>query len=264
MAEAAAALSALGSVLRAAREAHGLSRAALAARAGCTRQYVEMLESGDRAHPRAAMLASLAAALALTEETRAGLFAAAGAAPPASAPVVSEPATALASAFARTQPYPALVLDPCWSLLDWNGLLPAAFEVYPARLPVESSNLLRLLCARELRSRVLNWDEAAPALVARFKRETRSLAHDPALQQTLRELRTLPGFASLYRSARADLDPAARLLGLQHRRFGPLWLAWLLAAFAQQREPRLLVFLPADRASAAALEQLRAEQGGRG
>jgi len=48
-------------------------------------------------------------------------------------------------------------------------------------------------------------------------------------------------------------------LGLQHRRLGPLWLAWLIATFARQREPRLLIFVPADSGSAEALERLRAE-----
>ncbi len=209
MADADPAGTGLGSQLREAREARGLSRSALALLAGCTRQYIEMLESGDRQHPSAGLLAALAAALALSDKARSRLFSTMGVAPPTAAPVASRQTDALAAAFARAQPYPAFVVDACWGLLDWNALGPATFEVYPARLPVEGSNLLRLVFDRQFRSRALNWDEAAPALVARFKRETRIVAHDAAFQRTLRDLRTISGFSSLYRAARVEADSAA-------------------------------------------------------
>ena len=55
-----------GRRLKALREAHGMSQAALAARAGLTREYVNKLEAG-RYDPTLGTLGALAKALGVTE-----------------------------------------------------------------------------------------------------------------------------------------------------------------------------------------------------
>jgi transcriptional regulator with XRE-family HTH domain len=58
----------LGSALRSARLAHGLTQVALAKRAGVTQTYISQLERGARANPAAAVGARLAAALEVSPD----------------------------------------------------------------------------------------------------------------------------------------------------------------------------------------------------
>jgi transcriptional regulator with XRE-family HTH domain len=67
-----------GALLRQYRVARAVSQAALAARAGMDRSYINRLEAGERGAPGLAAVEALARALALSDEQADRLFAAAG------------------------------------------------------------------------------------------------------------------------------------------------------------------------------------------
>ena len=97
--------STLGTVLRALREGAGLSQEELAERAGLSPHAISALERGTRTRPYPHTLRSLATALDLSEDQRAGLLAAVPAR-------TARPATGSATTRRRDLPVPAERVRP--------------------------------------------------------------------------------------------------------------------------------------------------------
>lgn len=247
-----------GSVARlllAARTAKEISRSELARAAGCSRQYVEMLESGDRVRPSPQLVAAFAAALELHGEQREQFFAAGGVVPPKAAPDDRFDTLALAVALAAALPHPAFVIDACWSLMRWNAAVPYLFELYLPALPAGAMNLLEIVFAPEGHDRFLNWEEVAARLAGCLKRDSRGHTHTAIYRESLAALRRLPGFATMYKTAKPTATATATSpVGLRHGRLGPLWFVEALVALPGANSPRVLIYLPAEPATAAALK----------
>jgi hypothetical protein len=110
------------------------------------------------------------------------------------------------------EPFPAVALDRRWDLLKCNaawtrllGILPGAPpQLAPHRvLPAPRLNLLKLLVGA-LRPIVVNWDEVAPAILERARREA-ATDRDPVRRRVLEEC------ASEAPAAAAALPPGAAL-----------------------------------------------------
>lgn len=244
----------VGGLILLARTAAALSRTELARAAGCSRQYVEMLESGDRARPSPQLVAAFAAALDLRGELREQFFAAGGVVPPIASPDRRYDTATLATTFALALPYPSFVIDACWSLLGWNATVPYLFELYLPALPAGNMNLLEIVFAPEGHARFLNWEEVAARLAACLKRDSRGHTHTTAYRESLTALRRLPGFAAIYKMVKPTATATATSpLGLRHGRLGSLWFVEALVTLPGASSPRVLVYLPADPATAAAL-----------
>ncbi len=252
---------ALGARLRASRLRQGVSRKELARAAGCSRQYIEMLETGDRDHPSAQLVAALSAALDLRGPERASFFVAGGVATPPAPPEDRYDAVTLAAAMTEALVNPAFVIDACWVVLAWNDLAQRVFEIYLPGLPAGATRLHELVYELAERGRLLNTEEVTLRLAGAFKRDTRPLTNTAAYREALTALRRLPGFAAVYKSVKGTATAtSASPLGLQHSRLGPLWLAEAITEMPGRNAPRVLTYLPADPATAHALGRLLREQ----
>jgi hypothetical protein len=101
---------------------------------------------------------------------------------------------------AAHEPFPAYVIDRAWNLVLSNQAASDLVSrvVDPANAGVFGGNLLRLsLHPDGLRRHLVNWEEAAVALLDRLEREMLERLADPALQDLLDEVRNYPGVADL-------------------------------------------------------------------
>lgn len=185
-----------GHLLRAHRQARGLSQLALALEAEVSTRHLSFLES-NRAKPTREMVLRLAEALQVPLRTRNDLLLGAGLAPefketPLESPDLKEVRALLELLIRRNQPYPALVIDRCWAVVMVNeayakmlgapvGQVVPAYQLLP---PERRPNILALFFdPLGFRPLVANWEEVARDLVPRLRLER--LQADPAVAQVL-------------------------------------------------------------------------------
>jgi transcriptional regulator with XRE-family HTH domain len=199
-----------GALLRDWRNRRGISQLETALRSGVSQRHVSFLETG-RAKPSREMVVQLAAALDIPLRQQNALLLAAGFAPiyresDLGAPELVQVRQALDHMLAQQEPYPAVVIDRLWNLLQANraaqlftaALLPAAFTP-PADKPL---NLLKLvLDPKGLKPAVVNWEEAARYLVQATYSEVLSDGGDAEAVAFLDEIMAYPDVAPLMRRA---------------------------------------------------------------
>jgi transcriptional regulator with XRE-family HTH domain len=204
----------LGDLLRYWRRVRGKSQLDLAIDAMTTPRYVSFVETG-RSQPSREMVVRLAVALDVPLRERNGLLLAAGYAPLYSvgsleAPELERIRAALDSMLAQHEPFPAVVMDRAWNVLQANGGAQRLFgELYaPAPMP-EPANVLDLMIEPgPVRAAVLNWDSVVPALLERCRREAVAGILDAATAERIERLRSRPDVAPLLNHAAATPSTA--------------------------------------------------------
>lgn len=171
------ATSGLGDLLRHWRRVRGTSQLQLAIDAMTTSRYVSFVETG-RAQPSRQMVVPLATALNVPLRERNGLLLAAGYAPLYASGALDAPErerlqAALSSMLEQHEPFPAVVMDRAWNVLQANGGAQRLFGGLAAPEPLpEPANVLELIVAPgPVRDAVMNWDTVVPALFERCRRE---------------------------------------------------------------------------------------------
>src|SRR5262245_17770462 len=201
---------AFGPMLREWRGFRRKSQLDLALDAGISPRHLSFLESG-RSAPSRDMVVVLAEALEVPFRDRDGLLLAAGYAP-MHREVAMDSASwaqvqrALARLLEHQEPYPAVVLDRRWNVVQTNRAAPRLFARFTdlSVLP-EPRNLLRsVFDPRGLRPWIANWDTVAHTLVRRVFREAVAGIPDPDVLATLRELGAWPEPASARRAAEGE------------------------------------------------------------
>ena len=199
------ALVAIGDLLRHWRSVRRLSQLALALESGTTPRYVSFIETG-RSQPSRAMVLRLARVLDVPIRERNQLLLAAGYAPLyPEAGLTGENAAHVRAALDRMlttqEPYPAVVMDRHWNILDGNAPAQALFAwLLGDRAGEDGANVLRLIFDPDgLRPCVENWEEAAEALVQRVHREAVGGAPDAHTIALLDEVLAYPGVPSAWR-----------------------------------------------------------------
>jgi transcriptional regulator with XRE-family HTH domain len=249
------------------RRTPGLRRAELATLAGVSVEYLTRLEQGRDRNPSAQVLGALADALdlslrdrvllrRLTKEADGGDPLLCAAAPPLSRTV----RPTLRAVLDRLEPAPAMVLN-------WIGDVIAHTAGY-ARLvgPIglledENPNLLRYLFTdARARTAYPDWDRVADDLVARLRHE--APLRDPYVAELADELTVTAGaeFAQRF----ADLTVSPRQVGsqrIEHPEAGQLRLLHETLALVDDGQ-RVVVHLPADDATAVALDHLSGRRPG--
>ncbi len=186
------ALSPVGSVLQTWRGHRGMSQLDLSAASGVTPRHGSFGETG-RSSPSRELLHTLAQALQMPLRDRNDLFLAAGYAPPhrhldPDDAELREVFAAFDRILASHDPLPGGVMDRHWNLVRANEGAQRLFGALVDLSQVEQpANVLRLVFG-PLRPRIANWDELAPALLARARRESVGGVPDPDLQAMLDEL----------------------------------------------------------------------------
>src|SRR5687768_15958859 len=175
------------------RRARKKSQLALALQAGVSARHLGFLEIG-RANPSREMVLLLAGVLDVPLRERNALLLAAGYAPVyketgLDAPEMEHARKAVGLILQHQEPYPAVVMDRHWNILNSN---PAADRFFGRLVALPSGgpppNIIRLMFdPAGLRPHVANWESVAEALVQRIHREALGGVPDEATATLLDE-----------------------------------------------------------------------------
>jgi transcriptional regulator with XRE-family HTH domain len=199
-------LSPVGGLLRHWRRARGLSQLGLALDAATTARHLSFVETG-RSQPSREMVLRLTRALDVPLRERNRLLLAAGYAPlyretGLAAEGSAQVRAALERMLGAHEPYPAVVMDRYWNVMESNGAASRFFGwLLGERHPGTPPNVVRLMFDPSgLRPFVRNWDTAADALIQRVHREAVGGLPDPETLALLDEVLGLPGIPPAWRA----------------------------------------------------------------
>jgi transcriptional regulator with XRE-family HTH domain len=241
------------------RRTPGLRRAELATLAGLSVDYLVRLEQGRDRRPSPQVLGALADALRLSDGERELLRLAAkitGGEPcPAAQPPAEAVRPSVRALLARLDATPAYVANRLGDVLaTTSGFRRLAGPA--GLLDGEPPNVLRYLFADDRAWVVFpEWDRIADEQIALLRTCARTV--DPHVAELAKELEVSAGAAFTTR-AEAPLRQPERT-GVErwrHPEVGELRLAYECLALPDADDQRLVAYLPADDATAAALDQL--------
>jgi transcriptional regulator with XRE-family HTH domain len=187
----------VGEQLRAWRQRRRLSQLELASEADVSTRHLSFVETG-RAAPSRAMVLRLAEQLDVPLRDRNLLLVSAGYAPVYAETPIDEPRmgsvrTALRRLLDGHEPYPAVVVDRFWNLIDANAAAGLFTEAAPAELLEPPVNVLRLSLHPDGMARdIVNLAEWRAHMIERVRRHV-ALTADPSLSRLYEELREYPG-----------------------------------------------------------------------
>jgi transcriptional regulator with XRE-family HTH domain len=186
----------VGELLRQWRERRRLSQLDLALQADVSTRHLSFVETG-RSRPSRGMLLRLAEKLELPLRERNQLLLAGGYAPvygqaSLDAPEMAGVRAALRQVLAGHEPYPAVVVDRTWNLVDANASVAMFVGQASPELLAPPANVLRLsLHPGGMAPRIANLGEWRAHLLGRLRRQV-ALTGDPELAELHRELRAYP------------------------------------------------------------------------
>ncbi len=258
-----------GELLRQWRERRRLSQLDLALAAETSARHLSFVETG-RARPSRDMLLRLAEQLEVPLRERNHLLLAGGYAPvfgqaPLDAPQMAAVREALGKVLAGHEPYPAVVVDRSWNLVDANAAVAVLLGPADPALLAPPANVLRVsLHPDGMAPRIVNLGEWRAHLLGRLRRQV-ALTGDARLAELLDELRAYPC---------AQPEPEVEVPGpgdvvvpLRLRHGGQeLSFLSIMASFGTPldvtvAELAIESFFPADPATGAALRDLQTDQG---
>ena len=186
----------VGELLRGWRERRRLSQLELALDAEISTRHLSFVETG-RSAPSREMVLRLAEQLDLPLRERNHLLLAAGYAPVFSETALDSPRLAAVRAAIRQvltahEPYPAIVVDRGWNLVEANASVSFLTGGAAPELLAPPTNVLRLsLHPDGMAPRIVNLGEWRAHLLGRLRRQV-ALTADPALAALHEELRAYP------------------------------------------------------------------------
>ncbi|WP_131742419.1 helix-turn-helix domain-containing protein [Actinomadura roseirufa] len=187
----------VGDQLRAWRQRRRLSQLELASESGVSTRHLSFVETG-RSAPSREMVLRLAEHLDVPLRDRNLLLVSAGYAPVFGETPIEEPRmdavrAAIRQVLAGHEPYPAVVVDRFWNLIDANAAAGLFTAGAPAELLEPPLNVLRLSMHPDGMARhILNLAEWRAHMIDRVRRHV-ALTADASLAQLYRELRSFPG-----------------------------------------------------------------------
>ena len=249
-----------GDLVRYWRRVRAMSQLDLASAAMTTPRHMSFLETG-RSSPSREMVLRLAGALDVPLRDRNGLLLAAGYAPlypqrPLDDPGLDLVMAALDRMLERHDPLPAVVMDRGWDLVRANAGAQRLFGglFAPAPMPEEANVLRLVLEPGPVREAVANWDDVAPALLERARREAVGGVLDLATAELVRKLQSRPDVAARLTGPHtvAPLVPVVDIhfrLGAEVLRFFSMVSTVGTPVDVTAQELRVEAFFPADDAT---------------
>ncbi|WP_336854265.1 helix-turn-helix transcriptional regulator [Sinomonas albida] len=202
------------------RRVAGLRREEVAMLAGVSAEYYLRLEQGRDRNPSAQVLASIARVLQLDEEATAHLMGLASADQTRRRPRRSRPETLPASleALVPQLPFPAFVEGRYLDVLAANGLA----QALSPRLVAGRNRLRDVFLDPAEQALFPDWEAAAAALIAGFRRSVGASVHDARVVELVGELSVAsPTFSRLW--ARHDVrERQGATLTFEHPQLGEL------------------------------------------
>ena len=261
--------SAFGPLLRQWRARRRMSQLDLAAEAEISSRHLSFIETG-RAGPSREMVRLLAQVLDVPLRDRNALLTAAGYAPiyretRLEAPAMAQARRALDFMLRQQEPYPALVLDRHWNVLDVNegsARVQRAFLDSAAVADLGPPNAMRLMFhPRAFRPHIVNWEATAASLIQWLHRDALSGFADSETRALLQELLSYPDVPRHWRTLDVEASTAPFLPiefskdELSLRYFTTLTSLGTPHDITLQ-ELRIECFFPADQATEAASRRL--------
>lgn len=214
--------SSVGRLLQQWRRMRGKSQLTLSLDAGVSTRHLSFIESG-RANPSRDMVILLAEALDVPFRERNDLLTAAGYAQVyprsgLSEPELSSVRKAVDLILAQHHPFPAVVMDRHWNLVNANDPAKRLFSrLLEGRELPEPPNVIRLMFHPEgVRRHVANWEAVAGELLARVHREAVGGFIDARTTELLDEALALSGMPKRMLLASAAV-PTGPLLTVRFR-----------------------------------------------
>ena len=186
----------VGELLRRWREHRRLSQLELALQAEISTRHLSFVETG-RSTPSCDMVLRLAEELDVPLRERNHLLLAAGYSPVYSETALDSPQmtavrAAIRQVLAGHEPYPAVVVDRGWNLVDGNAGVSLLTDGVSRELLAPPTNVLRVSLHPEgMASRIVNLGEWRAHLLGRLRRQI-ALTADPDLTALYDELRAYP------------------------------------------------------------------------
>jgi transcriptional regulator with XRE-family HTH domain len=242
------------------RRTPGLRRAELATLAGISVDYLVRLEQGRDTHPSAQVLAAIADALHLGEDDLTHLRTLAAISNgrelcPSGRPLARQVRSNVTAMLDALEPSAAFVLNRLSDVLAWN----AAFERIVGPVGVldgDDPNLTRFTFADPRSASVFpDWSLVADDQVSSLR--AGAACADPALDRLVAELSDVGGaaFADRWATSASAVKRSGQLR-INHPDVGTLRLVSEMLQLPDGDEQHLVVWLPGDEGTAAALDQL--------
>jgi transcriptional regulator with XRE-family HTH domain len=187
----------VGVLLRHWRSTRRLSQLDLALQADISSRHLSYVETG-KAKPSREMVARLAEALDMPLRERNALLLAAGYAPlyretQLGAADLTLARRAMELILRQQEPYPAIVVDRYWNLLQANGGAAQLFGYLLGGPPTEG-NVLRMVFRQDgLRPLIANWEEVAGDMIRRLHQESAGPDEGNAGRMLIAEVLSYPG-----------------------------------------------------------------------
>jgi transcriptional regulator with XRE-family HTH domain len=196
----------IGALLRFWRTTRRLSQLALATEAQISARHLCFIETG-RAKPSREMVVLLTNVLDVPLRERNALLLAAGFAPTYAesaldASALSSVRAALDAMLRQQEPFPAVVMNRYWDVLDANAAATRFFRFLLGGRPLPlKPNVVRMMFDGDgLRPHVTNWPDVAEALIGRLRRESIGGLQDDTTRALLSEVLGYPGVPARPRS----------------------------------------------------------------
>jgi len=186
----------IGDLLREWRERRRLSQLDLSVQAEISTRHLSFVETG-RSAPSRDMVLHLSEHLELPLRERNHLLLAAGLAPvygesDLDAPQMAPVRAAVRQVLAAHEPFPAVVVDRSWNLIDANAPIALLTAGADPQLLAPPANVLRLTLHPDgLAGQIVNLGEWRAHLLGRLRRQV-ALTGDAELTELLAELRNYP------------------------------------------------------------------------
>jgi transcriptional regulator with XRE-family HTH domain len=250
----------VGELLREWRERRRLSQLDLASQADISARHLSFVETG-RSRPTPTMIIRLTEQLEVPLRERNALLLAGGYAPAYPQHGMAEPElesvrAALRQVLAGHDPYPAIVVNRWWELLDGNAAVAVLTDGCAPGLLEPPVNVLRLsLHPDGMAPRIANLPQWRAHLLTQLRHRARALG-DQRLDELHDELLGYPGGTA------EAVSPAGVVLPLRYRRgdqelsFFSISAAVGTATDVTVEELAIEAFYPADTGTAAALRAI--------
>lgn len=255
----------VGPLVRGWRQRRRLSQLALATAVGMSARHLSFVETG-RSRPSPELLLRLSEELDVPLSERNALLLAAGHAPSYPEHALDagelEPLRSAARHLLEAHaPYPALLVERHWELVEANSAVGVLTAQSAAHLLAEPVNVLRLSLHPEgMAPRILNLAEWREHVLARLSRQARVTA-DPVLAGLHEELSAFPG--GQHEPSGTSLDPRVAVPLCYRHGEQVLNLLSTTTVFGQPRDVTAAglaveAFFPADHGTAERLRDLAA------
>ena len=186
-----------GTLLRHWRQARRYSQLDLALQADISSKHVSFLETG-RNQPSREMILRLTQVMDVPLRDRNLLLNSAGFAPVyeesgIDSPIVGQAKEALRRILGKQEPYPAIVLDAEWNLIQQNRGASALGQFLIPGAPDSGFNVLELLFSPQgLQPFVVNWEQLSSVLLMRLLRESTLPGRARSSRDLLERLEAMP------------------------------------------------------------------------